>query len=1619
MKSIITLSILIQFGIFTLFSPAVFSSNKNGEKEKPGFVLTAAQKQASSDPGHSQILEKQFLNIGDNLAWGLNTWTHQLFSLDVSSPGEIFIFDTLDFQSLAGSFGSNDTELFYLIQYPENIVKTVNVLSGEISTVGDLPAPMADGIWTSLSVQAASGIFYGIATDGIESVLYEINIYDETSVEVLNLGLPAVISSALDGDGNMYFFDIENDSTYVANIQAGTITALGAAGFDGNYAQGMAYSSADDEIYLAAYVDLVGAQLRKLDRTSGETTFIANLPGETAAFSFRNEKPIPSGIDFGDAPEQAGNPFSFPTTLANNGAAHTIDPTVFLGEKIDGEADGQPDANALGDDNDIFYPSAGDDEDGIILPTSAAPGTQVIFTAKASVDGYLDAWMDFDHDQTWLNPSEHIFDVQPLTAGTNSLTFMVPPTAATGQTILRFRFRSSPVPLSFGGMASDGEVEDYTILLKENNGESMDYGDAPDGFNNKHYKTTWVNDGARHKIVDGVFLGVKVDAEIDGQPSTAALGDDNDLFFPAAGDDEDGVELPTSLTSGASASITVMASTDGYIDAWLDCDLNGDWGAANEHLLDAYPLNAGSNSISLNIPADADAGVSYLRFRFRDNAAPLTWYGYTKGGEVEDYRIQIVKAAGAEFDFGDAPEGFGTGLFPVTLANNGAHHLIVPGVYLGASVDAEPDGQPSIGATGDDTDMIYPSNGDDEDGISFPGALIIGATSSITVLANVDGFLSAWIDFDGDGYWNTNEEQVFDLTSLAAGINTLTFAVPDSATAGLAYGRFRFQDTESPLSFDGLAQSGEVEDYAIQILEDASTGQDFGDAPDALYPTSLNRDGARHINNGTLFLGSLIDTEADGISSLNAKGDDLNYLDDEDGISFQNPLIIGRTAYIQVVASANALLNAWIDLNDGNGWAGDAAHIFADYFIEAGSHSLSFDIPDEAMAGQTFLRFRLSSQTGLSFTGEATDGEVEDYQSAIYPDWLAQPTQLVHTISIPAGLPPLQTGDLLGLFFMDNDGKQKPAGSLVVSQGQFNQILAYGDDPATPQVKEGFAVGETLNWKLFEPETAEARNLAVVYDSTFPDYQGTFRPFGFSALSQANYQQNPCSMPTDWEFAITGTTHNINIPLAVAPEVFGAPLMAGDWIGVFYKDDNDEQKCGGAIQWNDVAGVVLTAFGDDPATGEKDGFAPGEAFQWKLYACESTEVFPALATYNSNLPCQGEFGSFCLSEIDGLQATRVQSISLQSGWNSISTFLVPSNPEVENIFAPYADNLTIIQNLTTFYWPYADINTIGNWDTESGYALKVSADVNMEIYGTDLAPQELALSPGWHYLPVLSSCPVDADELLSPVMEKITLVQDIIGTEVWWPAMGVFSLQTLVPGKAYKIRVEESLNLTFAPCNNFKTIMEKAQQSNQSKTPWGELIQTPGSHTIAISSSAISGLSPGDCLGAFGADGNLYGFLEIENTSENSVMMVYGDDVTTGTKDGFYENEAITFGVLEKATGNEIPLELTFDHSMPNPEQVFNNQGLSAVTGSTLSGFQTPSASRELSIYPNPSTGILNIDGLPENTRLSVFNTFGKVIMKNEVSTSVEINLTDQAKGVYFIRIESEGRSYFEKLILN
>ena len=201
----------------------------------------------------------------------------------------------------------------------------------------------------------------------------------------------------------------------------------------------------------------------------------------------------------------------------------------------------------------------------------------------------------------------------------------------------------------------------------------------------------------------------------------------------------------------------------------------------------------------------------------------LGWGGDCSGTAGCALAMDQARAVTATFgylDFGDEADP----TFPTLMASNGARHLLGSGVYLGACVDAELDGQPGSGADGDDfagspsTIGTCATPGDDEDGVVFSSQVVIGRNATVEVTANAGCTLSAWVDFNGDGDWTDAGEDLFPGgTVLTPGANSLMFAVPANALAGQQAARFRCT-TAGVVSFTGEAPDGEVEDYRVSVV---------------------------------------------------------------------------------------------------------------------------------------------------------------------------------------------------------------------------------------------------------------------------------------------------------------------------------------------------------------------------------------------------------------------------------------------------------------------------------------------------------------------------------------------------------------------------------------------------------------------------------------------------------------------------------------------------------------------------------------------------------------------------------------------------------------------------------
>ena len=180
---------------------------------------------------------------------------------------------------------------------------------------------------------------------------------------------------------------------------------------------------------------------------------------------------------------------------------------------------------------------------------------------------------------------------------------------------------------------------------------------------------------------------------------------------------------------------------------------------------------------------------------------------------------------------------------------------------------------------------------------------------------------------------------------------------------------------------------------------DAIPGTDFGDAPDPTYPTLLASNGAAYTESaGGPMLGTGVDFEADGQPSAGADGDDLGGADDEDGVTFPNPLVVDTNPTIAVTSNFSTtagLLDAWVDFNADGDWADAGEQVLTSFALSANSEDVPIVVPAGATLGNTFARFRLGTLGGLAPTGLAADGEVEDYQITIVPPTTLTVTKVV------------------------------------------------------------------------------------------------------------------------------------------------------------------------------------------------------------------------------------------------------------------------------------------------------------------------------------------------------------------------------------------------------------------------------------------------------------------------------------------------------------------------------------------------------------------------------------------------------------------------------------------------
>jgi len=303
-------------------------------------------------------------------------------------------------------------------------------------------------------------------------------------------------------------------------------------------------------------------------------------------------------------------------------------------------------------------------------------------------------------------------------------------------------------------------------------------------------------------------------------------------------------------------------------------------------------------------------------------------------------------------------------------------------------------------------------------------------------------------------------------------------------------------------------------------------------------------------------------------------------------------------------------------------------------------------------------------------------------------------------------------------------------------------------------------------------------------------------------------------LPEGWDINFHPNSATYAIPTNVAFNGVDA-LAPGDWIGAFYMD-NDVMECGGAVQWDGTNNLGLVVFGNDTLVApDKTGFSEGEPIHWMFYrtADECVKAYDAEGAefnwMNQVLTAVASFG-VCEVCID---------INLSSGFQFISSNVVPANLNFKTIMTDVLDNLNFARNQNGQQLFKAGpnwIDQIVTWDNTHGYLVKMNAPDMLRICGTEMADPftPIDLGVGFKFISFLPAAPMNAQVALGSILDNLQFARNSAGQQLFKAGPNwINQIVDMNPGEGYLVKMNGADQLIYPATDALPVKSEKIQTS--------------------------------------------------------------------------------------------------------------------------------------------------------------------------------------------------------------
>jgi C1A family cysteine protease len=398
-------------------------------------------------------------------------------------------------------------------------------------------------------------------------------------------------------------------------------------------------------------------------------------------------------------------------------------------------------------------------------------------------------------------------------------------------------------------------------------------------------------------------------------------------------------------------------------------------------------------------------------------------------------------------------------------------------------------------------------------------------------------------------------------------------------------------------------------------------------------------------------------------------------------------------------------------------------------------------------------------------------------------------------------------------------------------------------------------------------------------------------------------------------------------------------------------------------------------------------------------------------------------GTGLVSEISMIEVVySVQTISLSAGWSAVSSFLLPDITDVELLLQDVAENLVVITGMGGIYAPPPiNTNTLGNWNTYAGYKVKMLTDDHLTYCGDLPESNAVSFSEGFHIVPVLTNVACALDEVFDDPEDDILYLFDLYHEQIYWPAGEIFSLTALYPGIGYQGHFLNPVTLNYPPHEGFFAPPEKATRFVAEDAPW-RFTRSGSYHLFSINQKALQDFGAG-FIGAFDKQDNCIGLQQLsDQMDENLLLVAYGSEETSGNN-SFTNGGEISFKFYDLQSNEAYQLDAVYDVSMPQKDGNFLGGGMSGIkafqrTASIMNQNADPFLTE---VFPNPADDavIVSYPAIRNQPLIKLMTIDGKLVKAIHGNyNSTDISVSEMNPGIYFIKVEVNEGTFYQKLVV-